>query len=804
MSNVTVDITENITQVTATINETTQSVAVEVTTSGAQPTNANLTALSNLTGAADKVPYFTGVGAMALATLTSYGRSILALADRAGLLTLLGLTTADVPQDSTHRMVSDTQINTWDAKQSALGYIPANVASNLSDLASASAARTNLGLGTLATQNGTFSGTSSGTNTGDETGARIATLAHAATAKTTLVDADEIAGTDSASSYSLIRTTMANVWAYITAKLPSILSTASKESPALGSELTGSSGWTSTNWTGSYGAGFTHTAGNTSALSYTVAALAANTQYAISFTISGRTAGQVDIAMGGFGTTGGDGHKYPDAADGSYPTTNYQIGVYTADSTTPLTFTPTSTFNGTISNISVKSITAATASTIGITNSASNVVYETRSNGANNGGTFAGYLAGAYNLASGLYNTAFGNKALWSNLGGSQNTAVGYSALQLNTAGRSNTAVGANALQANTNGGQNTAVGYGSLIVNTTGFNNVSVGVESLKSNTTGSYNVSVGGYDTMYYNVTGSNNTAVGMLALQNSTVSNLTAIGSNALQANTTGLTNTGVGFYALNTNQTGAANTALGYQAGYTVKTSDNTMIGKNTGFSASTGTGSNTAVGSSALFTLTTAGYGTAVGAFSLNLATGRGNTAVGTWSAKNLSTGKANIALGSFIDLPSNTADGQINIGGVIFGLGAYDGGGTGTNSSAAQAGSMVAVGTRAPTSTLQSGGSFAKNIPTTVTNATYSLLATDAHIIANRAGTVTLTLPTASTCPGREITLRTIQSQTVVSNASDVVPIAGGTAGTAILSATAGKWALLVSDGSAWQMQMAG
>lgn len=55
------------------------------------PANATITALSALVGAANKVPYFTGQNAAALADLTSVGRQIIGKATIAEVLTYLGL-----------------------------------------------------------------------------------------------------------------------------------------------------------------------------------------------------------------------------------------------------------------------------------------------------------------------------------------------------------------------------------------------------------------------------------------------------------------------------------------------------------------------------------------------------------------------------------------------------------------------------------------------------------------------------------------------------------------------------------------
>ncbi|MGE5509927.1 MAG: hypothetical protein ACM31O_01595 [Bacteroidota bacterium] len=56
----------------------------------------NTAALGGLVPAADKVPYFTGASAAALADFTAYGRSLVAVADEAALKALINLEAADI------------------------------------------------------------------------------------------------------------------------------------------------------------------------------------------------------------------------------------------------------------------------------------------------------------------------------------------------------------------------------------------------------------------------------------------------------------------------------------------------------------------------------------------------------------------------------------------------------------------------------------------------------------------------------------------------------------------------------------
>lgn len=79
-----------------------------------------------------------------------------------------------------------------------------------------------------------------------------------------------------------------------------------------------------------------------------------------------------------------------------------------------------------------------------------------------------------------------------------------------------------------------------------------------------------------------------------------------------------------------------------------------------------------------------------------------------------------------------------------------------------------------------------------ITTSSYTVTDADCWLLNQAGGTLTLTLPTLDR--GREIMVTNQAAQAVVSAASDVVPIDGSTAGTAILPATAGAWCTLVGQ----------
>jgi hypothetical protein len=83
--------------------------------------------------------------------------------------------------------------------------------------------------------------------------------------------------------------------------------------------------------------------------------------------------------------------------------------------------------------------------------------------------------------------------------------------------------------------------------------------------------------------------------------------------------------------------------------------------------------------------------------------------------------------------------------------------------------------------------------------ANFAVGADENMLINNKSGSAcVVTLPAAASWVGRRIVIKTVQAQAVNSAASDVVPRAGGAAGTAIVTNTAGNWAELVSDGTNW------
>ncbi len=196
----------------------------------------------------------------------------------------------------------------------------------------------------------------------------------------------------------------------------------------------------------------------------------------------------------------------------------------------------------------------------------------------------------------------------------------------------------------------NTAIGFKALD-NSDLFsfraNNTAIGYEALAANTAGSLNTAVGS-QALRSNTSGASNTATGYEALDgNTTGGNNTAIGRQALHLNTTASENTAIGAGSLYVNTTGNSNTALGRQSLF-----NNTSGASNTATGAfalisNTRGFSNTAVGQDALFNNTTGNRNSAFGDSALaNCRTGSDNTAIGAKSNPNVNGSSNTTALGA--------------------------------------------------------------------------------------------------------------------------------------------------------------
>jgi hypothetical protein len=180
------------------------------------------------------------------------------------------------------------------------------------------------------------------------------------------------------------------------------------------------------------------------------------------------------------------------------------------------------------------------------------------------------------------------------------------------------------------------------------GTGSVALGDTALDSvQSAGTYNTAIG-HNALTANTTATNNTSVGAFSLGSNTTGEAnTAVGLAALDANTTGSNNVGLGRDALGSNTTASYNTAVGYRAGHDITTGDrNVTFGSFAGQDITTGR-YNIAIGYSA------------GGANSVDL-TGDENTAIGGFAGTNITSGSANVFLGD--STGRNTTTGGRNTG----------------------------------------------------------------------------------------------------------------------------------------------
>lgn len=180
----------------------------------------------------------------------------------------------------------------------------------------------------------------------------------------------------------------------------------------------------------------------------------------------------------------------------------------------------------------------------------------------------------------------------------------------------------------------------------------------------------------------------------------------------------------------------------------------------------------------------------------NLGAGTVTKVIGTGYASGLSlvgevTTTGTISLQGSVIVDSSNITGTIDLATQVSGLLDLTTHSTGTIDAATQVTGVLPVA---------NGGTGLSARPSVATKtADFTVANTEGWLINNKSGSsCTVTLPTAADWPGRQLVFKNIQAQTLVSASSNVVPLNGGAAGIAILPASVGAWATLVSDGTNW------
>ena len=302
---------------------------------------------------------------------------------------------------------------------------------------------------------------------------------------------------------------------------------------------------------------------------------------------------------------------------------------------TTLTALTTGTGNVTIGDNSLIGVTTGSGN-IGLGNGANPAITtasKTIAIGANSVASSNGAIAIGSNLTS---SEAHGHEQDAAQARVLNSIAIGNNATSgaNNGAGQNSIAIGNQAKANSTSDSGASGIAIGAY--SNAGDHSVALGTSALNSNTTGSDNIAVG-TSALKSNTTGSGNTAIGENTLYSNTRGDDNiAIGRNALYQSDTGGGNIAIGYQAMyHQNDINYGNTAVGYQA----------MVGTN-----SASNYHNTAIGYRALNragnSAESAGQNTAVGSGALeNNVTGFGNTAIGSDALNTVRQGDNNTGLG---------------------------------------------------------------------------------------------------------------------------------------------------------------